>query len=449
MHPVSPIDAHSLLLFLLQVGVVLLMALLLGRLAARLRMPAVVGELTAGVLLGPSVFHQLAPGASGWLLPAEPEQVHLLDAVGQIGVLLLVGITGAHLDLKLVRRQGATAATVSAFGLVIPLAMGVGIGYLLPASLTGGAQPEVFALFLGVAMCVSAIPVIAKTLIDMRLIHRDMAQLTLTAGMIDDAFGWLLLSVVSAMATTGVRAGAVALSVVALAGVLLVALVLGRLVVGRLFRAVGDPGGTVAVVTVIVLLSAAGTQALGLEAVFGAFVAGVVISEFGRPDPARLAPLRTVVLTFLAPVFFATAGLRMDLTALARPDVLGFALLILATAFAGKFLGAYFGARARRLTRWEGLALGAGMNARGVIQVIVAMVGLRLGVLNAEMYTVLVLVSVVTSLSSPPILRVSMNRIEETEEERNRMVIEVGSEAPAKAYVRPGVPDSSRSSAGG
>jgi len=422
--PTPPIDAHHLLIFLLQVGLLLGSALILGRLAVRLKMPAIVGELCAGVILGPSVLHHVSPQVAPWLFPAETEQFHMLDAIGQVGVLLLVGITGAHIDLGLVRKRGAAAAKISGFGLVIPLGLGIGTGFLVPASmLGGGTDPLVFALFLGVAMCVSAIPVIAKTLMDMKLLHRNIGQLTLTAGMVDDAFGWFMLSVVSAMATSGVRTGNVLLSLVYLLGVIAFALVIGRPLISKLFRLANrskDATPVVATVTTLVILSAAGTHALGLEAIFGAFICGILISEYGKPDPARLAPLRTVVVSVFAPIFFATAGLRMDLTALTRLDVLGAAVLILAVAIVGKFIGAYIGARTSRLSNWEALALGAGMNARGIIEVIVAMVGLRLGVLNTETYTIIILVAVVTSLMAPPILRIAMARVEQTEEEELR-----------------------------
>jgi Kef-type K+ transport system membrane component KefB len=421
--PVPPLGAHQLLVFLVQVGVLLLLALLLGRLAVRFGMPAVVGELCAGVLLGPSILDHLAPGLSGWLLPKDAGQFHLLDAVGQIGVLLLVGITGMHLDFGLVRRRGVTATRVSVAGLVIPLGLGIGCGYLLPVSLLARADRHVFALFLGVAMCVSAIPVIAKTLLDMRLMHRDIGQLTLAAATVDDAFGWLMLSVVSAMATTGLRAGAVTRSLLYLAFVVVFAVAVGRPVVRWVLRLAArstEDGPTVGVVVVLLVLSAAGTHALGLEAVFGAFLCGILIGSVGELDRARLASLRGLTLAVLAPVFFAIAGLRMDLTALGRPAVLLTALVVLLVAILGKFAGAYLGARLSHLSRWEALALGAGMNARGVIEVIVAMVGLRLGVLDTGMYTVIVLVAVVTSLMAPPTLRYAMRRIEVTDDETAR-----------------------------
>ncbi|MQY04651.1 cation:proton antiporter [Actinomadura macrotermitis] len=421
--PVAPLAAHPMLVFLLQVGLLLASAVVLGRLAARLAMPTVAGELLAGVLLGPSLLDHVAPALSGWLLPKDPAQFHLLDAFGQIGVLLLVGVTGAQLDFALMRRQGAVAVRVSLSGLAVPLALGVGAGFLLPGALMAdGADRRVFAFFLGVAMCVSAIPVIARTLADMGLLHRDIGQLTLTAGMVDDAAGWLLLSVVSAMAATGVTAVGVAAS----AGALLLVVVLAfaaRPVAGPLLGWSARPGTqdrSVPTMIALMLLAAAGTHALGLEPIFGAFLGGIVIGSTGAVSAERLAPLRSLVTSFLAPVFFAAAGLRMDLTALGRPLVLWTGLAVLLLAVAGKFAGAFAGALLGGLNRWEALALGAGLNARGVVEVVVATVGLRLGVLSTASYTIVVLVAIITSLMAPPVLRLAMARVETTAEEELR-----------------------------
>lgn len=411
VNPIAPLPADRLLTFLLQAGVLLGTALVLGRLAQRVNLPAVVGELCAGVLLGPSVLGAL----DLWHGP-DVEQMHLLDATGQLGVLLLVGLSGFELDMRLVRKRGATAAKISLGGLLVPLAFGVSAGFLIPLSLlSDDADRTVVALFLGVALCVSAIPVIAKTLLDMNLLHRTVSQLTLTAAVIDDIFGWLMLSVVSAMATTGFRAGTVVGSVLDIAAVVLVAVFVLRPVA----RVVLRRGSAIAPVTVIILLGAAATQALDIEAVFGAFVCGVVLASV-TPRPETLAPLRTVVLTVLAPLYFALAGLRMDLTALADPQVAAVAVGILVLAIGGKFLGAWIGATFSGLTKWEAVACGAGMNARGVIEVIVAMTGLRLGVLNGTAYTTIVLVAIVTSLMAPPLLRRAMDRIEHTAEEQMR-----------------------------
>ncbi|MET7335688.1 cation:proton antiporter [Nonomuraea sp. NPDC005650] len=424
--PIPPITAHQSLVFLLQIGLLLVTALLLGRLATRLSMPAVAGELCAGVLLGPSIFEQVAPGTAAWVFPASPEQLHLVDGIGQVGVLLLVGLAGMSMDVGLIRRKGLSVAWVSAGGLLVPLGLGVATGFLLPAVLLAdGAAGDrtVFAWFLGVAMCVSAIPVIAKTLLELRLLHRNVGQLIISAAAVDDFVGWLLLSVVAAMATGGVDPATVARSIGMLLLAVLIAATIGRLVVNgalRLSARTPEPGVMLAVAVAVIVLFSAATQAAGMEPIVGAMFGGVLIGSSGWVDRERLAPLRRFVVAVLAPIFFAAAGLRMDLTALADLDVLLAALAVLAVAVIGKFAGVYGAARLARLGRWESLALGAGLNARGVIEVVIAMTGLRLGVLSPAMYTIVILVAVATSLMAPLFLRFTVRRIPVTEEENER-----------------------------
>ncbi|CAM3914553.1 cation:proton antiporter [Kibdelosporangium persicum] len=423
----APVASHQLLIFLLQLVLLLVLAFALGRLAERVNLPAIVGELFAGVLLGPSLLGFVAPAVSNWLLPADAEQARMLDGASQIGVLLLVGVTGCYLDLGLIRRKRGTAAKISIAGLVIPLGFGIGLGALLPASLIPDTTTRwVFAMFLGVAMCVTAIPVIAKTLSDMRFLHRDVGQLTLAAGLIDDAVGWFLLSVISAIATVGVTMGYISLSILYLIGFVAFAFLVGRPLVGRLMafaERFSGPGATIALTVIVIMSGAAITQAIGLEAIFGAFVAGIVIGSARTAGQAKLAPLHTVVQWVLAPLFLASAGLRMDLTALADAGVALAALAILVIAILGKFTGAYLGARMSRLSHWEGLAIGAGMNARGIVEVVIATVGLRLGVLDVGMYTAIVLVAVVTSLMGPPVMRMAMSRVVQTDVEARRKAL--------------------------
>jgi Kef-type K+ transport system membrane component KefB len=428
MPTVAPPLPAALLLHLL-IGLVVLLALarLLGSLAQRIGLPAIAGELLTGVVVGPSLLGAVAPDVARWLFPPTTGQMGLLDAVGQLGLLFLVALTGTHLDLGSIRRQARTAATVSLAGLLIPLGCGIGLGLVFAGVLArpDSSASSVFPLFLGVAMCVTAIPVIAKTLIDMGLLHRNIGQLTLAAGMVDDAVGWLLLSLVSAVATAGVSLGAVSMAVASMVAFLLMAVLVGRPLVRWIMTRVVRDGQSASVTSagaLIVLVGAVITHALHMEPVFGAFVAGILLGTTGPAVQRGLAPLRTVTLAVLAPIFLATAGLRMDLTALGRPGVLAAAAAVLGVAIAGKFAGAYLGARLSRLSRWEGLALGAGMNARGVVEVIVAIVGLQAGVLDSAGYTVIVLIAIVTSLMAPPLLRFAMNRIEQVDIERLRAI---------------------------
>lgn len=420
--PPSPLGGTDLVVLLLQLGVLLAAAHTLGRLALRAGMPALVGELSAGVLLGPTVLGHAAPAVAGWLFPADPGQTRLLEAVTQIGLLLLVGITGAQFDAGFLRRRGATAACVSLAGLLVPLGLGTAAGYLVPGELL--AEPDrrhLFAFFLGVALCVTALPVIAKTLAELDLLHRNVGQLVITAAFFDDAAGWLLLAFVSAVAVGGANGGQVAATALYAALFLVAALLLRRPLARYATRTRSGEraaGSTLAVAVALVLFYSAGSAAIGMEALFGAFVAGATV--LNRVAPSLLAPLRTVVMSFFAPVFLAGIGLHMDLTLLADPTVAATATGVLVVAVLGKFTGAYLGARAGRLGHWEGVVLGAGMNARGMIEVVIALAGLRLGVLTTAVFTCIVLVAVVTSVIAPPLLRRSARRIGIGDEERER-----------------------------
>lgn len=416
--PSTALREHQLLVFLLQLAGLLLLAMLLGKLANRFGMPAIVGELLVGVLIGPSVLGHLPENMSGWLPQRDPSQQVLLETVGQIGLLLLVGLTGAHMNLALVRKRGKSALGISTMGLVIPLGLGIATGFLLPDELVA-ADRTTFALFLGVAMCVCAIPVIAKILMDMKLQHRNVGQLILTAAVIDDTVGWLLLAFVSTMATVGLATGPVLVSTLSLVAIIVVAVTAGRwLVRAVITRAArtNNPVTLIAATVVLILLFSAATGAAKFEPVLGAFLCGLLISASGL-SYKKLEPLRILVVSVFAPVFFALAGLRMDLTLLLEPSVLLAGIAVLTVAIGSKFFGAYLGARLSKMSHWESLALGAGLNARGVIEVIVASVGVKLGVLNTAAYTIVILVAIATSLMAPPLLRYAMARVEKTADE--------------------------------
>ncbi|MGV4981628.1 cation:proton antiporter [Streptomyces sp. NRAIS4] len=424
MPPVTapPLGGHALLVLLVQASLLLGAAQLLGRLATRFKLPAVSGELTAGILLGPSVVGRILPAFHHWLQTSQASQVHLLDAVGQLGVILLVGTTALEIDLALVRRTGQASLLVGAFGLLIPLGLGCAAGLVAPAALLpAGRDRGLFVFFIGVAMCVSALPVIAKMLSDMRLLHRDIAQLTIAVGVVDDVAGWMLLSVASAAAASGLTLGSVAAPLVRLVLITACAVFLGRPAIRWLMARTRNPQTVMGTATVLITGCAAATQAMGMEASFGALIGGLLVGAAGSGTSRALAPLRSVTLSVLAPLYFAEAGLRMNLSVLGTPLIALAALCALVVATVGKFAGALLGARLAGLDRRAALVLGAGMNARGVIQIIVAGIGLRLGVLNTASYTVVVLIAICTSLMAPPVLRRAVQRIEVNDGEWARL----------------------------
>jgi Kef-type K+ transport system membrane component KefB/nucleotide-binding universal stress UspA family protein len=421
---------HQLLLFWLQLLALLLAARGLGGLMRSLGQPAVIGEIAAGVLLGPSVLGHLAPGLHHWLFPDDPLQRSMLAGLAWTGVFLLLILTGLETDLALIRRLGPATGRVALGSLVLPVLAGVGLGVALPAEFLGPrTDREVFALFMGTALGISALPVIAKILSDLDLMRRNVAQVLLAAAMADDIAGWILLGMVAGLAQSGsLDAARLAFTIAGLVIFLGLAFTLGQRAVDALLRAVmvrrWGVSGSLSVVLLVALAAGSTTHAIGLEAVFGAFIAGIVLGRSRFHDTEVFSQLDGVTRTFFAPLFFATAGLRVDLGLLATPHVLGWGLAVLAIASASKAGGAYLGSRLAGLPHREGLALGVGLNARGAVEIVVATVGLSLGVLNNQSYALVVLMAIVTSMMAPPLLRLVLRGWHGDEEEQARLARE-------------------------
>ena len=424
---VPGITHDNLLLTLLQLALLLFLARGLGHAVARLGIPSVLGELLAGVLVGPSILGKVSPSAFEWLFPPEALQRNLLDMVAFIGVTLLLVLTGLEIDLPLIASKGRTALKVSLGGIIVPFALGMTTAWLLvPGDLLTDAPRLTFALFIGTALSISAIPVIAKVLIELRVIKRDIGQLTLAAGMVDDAIGWILLSVVAGLATSGsVDIGVALKAVVSVVAVVGLTLTVGRRVFGFVLRWVDVrlPGEQPKLTLLLIAAfgMAALTQALGIEAVLGTFLVGIVFGTLKRFDHRLVDVIESIALSVFAPIFFARAGIAVDLGALFTPRVFAVGMIVLAVAIAGKFIGAYAGSMWAGLSRFEGLSLGAGMNARGALEIIIATIGLNIGVLSTEMYTIIVMVAIVTSLMAPPILRYTVARVPLSPTERSRL----------------------------
>ncbi|WP_101294288.1 cation:proton antiporter domain-containing protein [Halegenticoccus soli] len=427
MQVIEPLGHHELFVVILQFFVLLVVARTLGEAFGRIGQPAVVGELLAGVLLGPSVLGVAAPGLYGSLFAVPEAQFHLLEIVSWIGLIMLLVVTGLETDIDLIVSKGKTAVTLSLGGILVPFATGFALGWYLPVEFIAAPdQRLVFSLFIATAMSISAIPVIAKVLIELDVIRRDVGQLVLAAGMVDDTIGWILLATVAGLARSGTvdldAAATTALSVIVFIGL---AFTVGRRFVEWLFRRVDNAaaGETAMITTLMGLALAAGavTQYLGLEAILGAFVVGVLVGQVKRFGYDLRHIFEVITLGVFAPIFFAIAGLRMNVEALFDPTVFAVGVVVLAVACFGKFAGVMGASRLARLSTWEGVAIGGGMNARGAMEIIVATIGLGLGILTTEMYSIIVTIAIVTSLMAPAIMRWALPKIEMKPEERARL----------------------------
>ncbi|SEW15304.1 cation:proton antiporter domain-containing protein [Natrinema salifodinae] len=429
----DPLETGELLWVFLMLTILLVTARALGELAKRFDLPAVVGELSAGILLGPSVIDSVAvvTEAVNWVegYPVGP-QLELVEVIAWIGLLMLIILTGLETDLDLIVSKATESTLVALASIVVPFAAGFAFAWLLPEQFLAadGARLE-FALFMAVAMSISAIPVIAKILMDMGHVRRNFGQITLAAGMINDTIGWILLALVAGLAEAGsVELTETGQTLLWLAAFLGVGFTVGLRAVRRIFIWVDNVvGGQVAKITTLMVLAlgvGSFTHALHLEAVLGAFVVGILVGQVNRFDYETEHTFEVVTIGVFAPIFFAIAGLRVNLGTLVEPLVFAVAVAALAIAVTGKFVGAYVGAKAAGLSNWEGVTMGAGLNARGAMEIIVATIGYGMNVLTIEMYSIVVMIAIVTSLMAPPMLRWALPKVEMSEEERERIARE-------------------------
>lgn len=396
----------------------------LGLVARRIGQPAVVGELAAGLIVGPSLLGRIAPDAAAWLFPGDELHSGVLLAIAWVGVILLLAETGFETDLGLLSRMGRSTALVPVGSLIVPLGMGIGMGFLMPDAFVSGGR-TIFALFMGVCLAVSSLPVVAKILIELNLMRRNVGQIIIVAGMADDIVGWVLLSALAGAAASGhLDPAKLGLTIIAIAAFLAFAFTLGQRGTNALLRRSmrsGDPVLPLSAVMLVVFGFAALTQAIGIEAVFGAFVAGIVVarSRFFRRDLEEM--IHGFSHGVFAPIFFATAGMYVDLGQLRDPQILLWSGIVLAVASVAKLVGSYVGARIGPLGHREAIAVGVGLNARGALEVIIATIALSIGVFNGSAYTVIVLLAMSTSIAAPPLLRWALARVEATAEEAERL----------------------------
>jgi Kef-type K+ transport system membrane component KefB len=399
--------------------VVIILAARLGAVVARwLRQPAVVGEIMAGLVLGPSVFGAIAPDlfASVFQAATEGGQSTLnasLTSMSQIGLVLLLFLVGIEFDFSHIRHQGPVAAGVSIAGIAAPFGLGLLLAFMMTPRLealgaTGPIDPRSFALFLGTAMSITAIPILGRILIEMGLQHTPIGATVIAAAACDDCIGWTLLAAVSAVAAGGFETGIVVRMVGATLALAAFALFVFRpLVLPRLERAIDASGrlptGALSFLLAAILVAGWITSLIGIFAIFGAFLLGASLSGSARLREAVGAQLMDFVGLFFLPIFFTYTGLRTNVGSLVGAEAWGWCAAVFAVAVIGKWGGCGLAARLGGLPAGEAAAVGVFMNTRALMELIVINVGMDLGVIPPSVYTMLVIMAIGTTLMATPL----------------------------------------------
>jgi Kef-type K+ transport system membrane component KefB len=394
-----------LLHLLLALAVVILAARLVGAAFRRLGQPPVIGEVIAGIMLGPSLLGRLAPAASSYLLP--PSIAPVLGIIAQLGVIIYMFLVGLQLDTRYLRRSPSVALSISHASIIFPFLLGSGLAlFLYPAFSSSDVPFSLFALFMGISMSVTAFPVLARILTDRGLQRTRLGSIAITCAAVDDITAWCLLAFVVAVARARLHDAVwtLALSVLFVAGLV----TLGRRAMGVLARREEGRSelstGALSTTFAALLLCAFATEWIGIHALFGAFVLGVVMAHDSVLARGLTRRVQDLVVTVLLPAFFAFTGLRTQIGLVSGGAEWAVCGLIIAVASLGKFGGTLLAARVTGLPWRDGAALGILMNTRGMMELIVLNIGLDLKIISPTLFAMLVLMAVVTTVATTPIL---------------------------------------------
>ena len=391
--------------FFLQMAIVLAACRLVGFVGRRLGQPQVVGEMVAGVLLGPSLFGWLLPDLHAQLFP--PQSLQILYVGAQLGVGLYMFLVGVEFKTELLRSRLASALGVSVSGMLVPCALGSGLAVVfvrMPGLFAERTTTAEAMLFLSAAMSITAFPVLARIIQERGLTGTRLGTLALAAGCIDDAAAWCVLAVV--LASFGAGAVSPAATILAGAGYALLMLTLGRRALRGLETQARQAGGVTptALAVILILFTLAGwlTDTIGLHTVFGGFLLGVAMPRgvLSRELTRQLEPFAVV---FLLPMFFTYSGLNTRLDLVTEPTLLAIAIVVLAAACLGKGVACWGVARWQGESQRTALAIGTLMNTRGMMELIAVNIGLQHGIIRPPLFSVLVLMAVVTTLMTSPL----------------------------------------------
>jgi Kef-type K+ transport system membrane component KefB len=398
----------DLINLLLAIGIMLLTGRVFGEFFRRLKMPLIVGEIVAGLLLGPSLLGNFFPMLDEIVFTTKGNVGLVLNGITTISVIMLLFVAGMEVDLSLIRQQGKTAFKASIVGLIIPMVLGFFAGKYF-YHLLGETSDEhglAFSLFMGTAMAISALPVIARTLMDLDLFRTRIGMIIIAAAMFDDLIGWIMFSVILGMINDGGDSYQFLYTLGFTLSFAIIMLSVGRIVINRSLpwakKNLSWPGGVLAISLGLAFIGAAFTEKIGIHAIFGAFIVGIAFGDSVHLNEKTREIIHQFVTNIFAPLFFVSVGFKLNFV---QHFDLQIVLIVLGLAVVTKLLGAGLGALWGGLSLKESVAVGFGMNARGAMEILLGSLALQAKLISPELFVALVIMAVVTSIIAGPMLQ--------------------------------------------
>jgi len=403
---VSKLSSAEVLHFLIIFTIVLVFARVLGEICRKYKQPAIIGEILAGVILGPTILQHYLPDLFKNIFLSVPRSYGAFDGLANIGIILLMFVAGFEVDLKQIRRDGKHALSISLTGIIFPFIVGFIAAWFFYQRIfsTGSNNQLITALFFGTALSITALSVITKILMDLDILRTKIGNLVVTSAMIDDFLGWILFSIIMQMMNTDKKQGSImSIVFVLLFAVFMVTVV--RWLINKLLSVANKNlkiGRVITLAICLCLISAIITEYLGVRAVFGAFLMGVAIGDSEYFTERHKLILHQFTVNIIAPLFFASIGLRLNFVANFDLEVVA---VILAIACIAKLIGAGIGSRISGLNRNESIAVAFGMNARGSQEIVLGLLALQAKIIDEKVFEGLVVMTVATVIISGPIMK--------------------------------------------
>ncbi len=399
---------NDIVMLLTAISVMLIFSRIAAELSRKIKMPAVMGEILVGILLGPTVLGTISPEIFDKLFPHQGSAAVAMDGIVSLSVIMLLFVSGLEVQLPLVLKHGKVAVYTSIGSMIIPFITGFAVAWYFP----GVFQPTdqkmhlIFSLFLGTALSISALPVIARILMDMNLFKTRMGMIIIASAMFNDLAGWLIFSVILSLMNKDPGAFHVGYTVLYILGFGLLMLTAGKRVINKTLPWIQTrlswPGGVLSACLGACFLCAAFTEYIGIHAILGAFIAGIAFGDSVHLHERAREIIHQFVTNIFAPLFFVSIGLKVNF--IANFDLI-ITLIILVLAFSGKVAGASIGAYLGGLPGRTSLAVGFGMNARGAMEIILATLALNAALISVPVFVALVIMALVTSMTSGPLMK--------------------------------------------
>jgi len=414
--------SNDITILLLSMAVMLFVARGMGELMRLIKQPLVIGEILAGIILGPTLLGFVFPDLFNGLFNKSQSSEIILQGITTISVVMLLLVSGIEVDLGIVIKQGKKALWISIMGILFPFTLGFLMAWSFPQYLgnTSGELHLVFALFVGTALSITALPVVARTLMDLNLFKTEIGYLIIASAMVNDLIGWIIFSLILGMMGSASHSLEFGSTLTLIFAFIFIIFFVGRRLINYAIpfiqKRFSYPGGILNFVLILGFLSAAFTEYIGVHAIFGAFIIGIAIGDSVHLRENTREIIQQFVINIFAPLFFVSIGLRINFVS--NFD-LGIVLIFLVLAFAGKIIGCGLGAYFGKMKTEESLIIAFGMNSRGAMEIVLATLALQVNLINEKVFVAIVIMALVTSISSAPLMDIFVRRIARKTQFRN------------------------------